>query len=70
MKKDELKEWQTTSAEYKIAGVLMMDKISFSYSEENGIIFSAPQFYVDKLIDRLIFSYGCKKRPVINCIND
>lgn len=69
MKKDELKEWQATSAELKIAGVLMLDKIPFSYSEE-GLVFSAPEWYVEKLIDRLINSYGCSKRPIINCLND
>lgn len=63
---DEIKEWQSFSAMYKIAGVLMLDKIPFTYSEEDGIVFTAPAFYVENLKHRLVYAYGCKKRPIIN----
>lgn len=46
---DEIKEWQTQSVKHKVAGVLMMDGVSFRYDEENGITFTAPEFYVEKL---------------------
>ena len=41
---DEIKEWQTQSVKHKVAYVLMMDGISFRYTEETGIVFSAPDF--------------------------
>ena len=39
---EEIKEWQTQSVKHKVAYVLMMDGISFRYTEETGIVFSAP----------------------------
>ncbi len=39
---DEIKEWQTQSVKHKVAGVLMMDGVSFRYDEENGITFTVP----------------------------
>ena len=42
---EEIKEWQTQSVKHKVAYVLMMDGISFRYTEETGIVFSAPDFY-------------------------
>lgn len=62
---DEIKEWQAFSAMHQIAGVLMLDEIPFSYSEENGIMFTAPDFYVEKLKDRLVYAHGCSVRPII-----
>ena len=47
---EEIKEWQTQSVKHKVAYVLMMDGISFRYTEETGIVFSAPDFYVKNLI--------------------
>ena len=43
---DEIKEWQTQSVKHMVAGVLMMDGVSFRYDEENGITFTVPEFYV------------------------
>ncbi len=63
-KSDEIKVWQTQSAEHKVAGVLMLDKVSFSWSEEDGLVFTAPGWHVEKLGYRLITAYGCRKRPV------
>ncbi len=51
---DEIKEWQTQSVKHKVAFVLMMDGVSFSYTEEDGIVFTAPDFYVENLIRRLL----------------
>ena len=62
---DELKEWQTHSVKHKVAFVLMMDGVSFSYDVENGITFTAPDFYVEKLKDRLVYAHGCSVRPFI-----
>lgn len=66
---DEIKEWQTHSVKLKVAAVLILDGVSFSYNEENGIMFTAPDFYVESLKERLICAYGCSKRPIINEIN-
>lgn len=35
---DEIKEWQTHSVKHKVAFVLILDGVSFSYDEENGIV--------------------------------
>lgn len=58
---DEIKEWQTQSVKHKVAFVLMMDGVSFSYTEEDGIVFTAPDFYVENLIRRLMCAHGCWK---------
>lgn len=63
---DEIKTWQTHSAKHKVAFVLMMDGTSFSYTEEDGIVFTAPDFYVEKLIHRLVCAHGCSLKPIIN----
>ena len=42
MNDNELKEWQTQSVKHKVAMVLIMDGVSFSYTEEDGIVFTAP----------------------------
>lgn len=62
---DEIKEWQAFSAMHQIAGVLILDKIPFSYTEEDGIMFTAPDFYVEKLKQRLVCAYGCRHYPEI-----
>lgn len=66
---DEIKEWQTQSVKHKVAGVLMMDGVSFRYDEENGITFTAPESYVKKLKYRLVTVFGCSVKPIINEIN-
>lgn len=61
---NEIKEWQTQSVKHKVAFVLITDGISFSYTEEGGIVFSAPDFYVEKLAYRLMTAYGCSMKPI------
>lgn len=61
----EIKEWKTQSVKHKIAAVLIMDGVSFSYNEEDGIVFTAPEFYVENLIRRLMNSYGVSVKPII-----
>lgn len=63
---DELKEWRTHSAKHKVSFILMVDGISFSFDEENGITFTAPEWYVNKMIERLATVYGCSVKPIIN----
>ncbi len=62
----EIKEWKTHSVKHKIATVLIMDGVSFSYNEDDGIIFTAPEFYVKNLIRRLTNCYGVSLKPIIN----
>lgn len=62
---EDIKEWRTQSVKHTIAAVLIMEKVPFSYDEENGIMFTAPESYVDRLIVKLITSFGCRTRPVI-----
>lgn len=66
MTENEIKTWQTQSVKHKVATVLMMDGTSFSYDEENGIVFTAPDFYVKNLVRRLTNAYGCSVKPIIN----
>ncbi len=66
MNDSELKEWQTQSVKHKVAMVLIMDGVSLSYTAEDGIVFTAPDFYVTKLVRRLMSCYGCSVRPIIN----
>ena len=63
---DEIKVWQTLSAKQKVASVLIADGVSFSYTMDDGIVFSAPESYVKKLIRRLVYAYGCSVEPIIN----
>lgn len=58
MSEDEIKTWQTHSVKHKVAFVLMMDGTAFRSDEENGIVFTAPEFYVQNLIHRLIYAHG------------
>lgn len=62
---DEIKEWKTQSVKHKVAMLLIMDGISFSYNEEDGIVFSAPEFYVERMKERLVNCYGCSLNPII-----
>lgn len=61
-----IKEWKTQSVKHKVATVLITDGVSFSYNEEDGIVFTAPEFYVEKLIRRLMNYYGVSLKPIIN----
>lgn len=63
---NDLKEYQTKSAKAKVAMVLMMDGVSFSFTEEDGIVFTAPEEYVTRLAERLVNCYGCETRPTFN----
>ena len=60
-----IKEWKTQSVKHKVATLLIVDGVSFSYNEEDGIVFTAPEFYVKNMIRRLMNSYGVSLRPII-----
>jgi len=62
---EDIKVWQARSAWQKVASVLIMEGVSFRYDEENGITFTAPDFYVEKLKERLVYAHGCSVRPII-----
>lgn len=63
---DEVKIWQTQSVKHKVAMVLIIDGVSFSYTENEGIVFSGTTSYVQKLKERLMKSYGVSLEPIIN----
>jgi len=63
---DEIKEWQVQNNRLKVANLLMQDGVSFSYNEESGIVFSAPESYVKKLILCLMACYVCRVKSIIN----
>lgn len=62
---EEIKEWKTQSVKDKIAHLLMLDCVSFSYNEKDGIVFTAPTAYVERIKRELMTCYGCKKEPEI-----
>ena len=62
---DEIKEWQVLTHRSKACGYLMLCDRSFSYSEENGLIFTAPDFFVEKMKRSLNISYGCRNIKII-----
>ena len=63
---DEIKEWKTQSVKHKVAMLLIMDGISFRYNEEDGIVFTAPESYVERMKERLMnYCYGCSLKPII-----
>lgn len=62
---DEIKVWKTQSVKHKVSGVLIMDGVSFSYTEEDGIVFTAPESYVKRLVYRLQVVFGCSIKPII-----
>lgn len=63
---DEIKEWQVQNNRLKVTNLLMLDGVSFSYNKENGIVFSAPDSYVNKMIHIQRNCYGCSTKPIIN----
>lgn len=64
--KDEIKTWQTQSYKKKVALYLIVDGVSFSFNEEDGIVFAAPEFYIKKMQRQLVMIYDCPTKPVIN----
>lgn len=56
---DEIKEWQALNYRTAVCAYLMLYKVSFSYNEEYGLIFTAPEFLVEKMKRSLKISYGC-----------
>lgn len=62
---DKIKKWKTQNVKHKIAMLLIMDGISFNYNESDGIVFSAPETYVEKMKERLVNCYGCSLKPII-----
>lgn len=63
---DEVKNWQTQSIKHKVALVLIIDGVSFSYKEDEGIVFPGTASYVQKLKERLMKCYGVSLEPIIN----
>lgn len=53
---EEIKVWQTQSVKHKVAMLLIMD----------GIVFTAPESYVKRMVQRLMNCYGCSLKPIIN----
>ena len=62
---DEIKEWKTQDVKHKVAMLLIMDGISFRYNEDEGIVFTAPGSYVERMKERLMNCYGCSLKPII-----
>ncbi len=57
---DEIKEWEAQNYRAKVCSYLMLHKVAFSYSEETGLVFTAPDLFVEEMLYRLKVSYGCR----------
>ncbi len=58
---DEIKEWRAENYRQVVCFYLMLQKVAFSYSEETGLVFTAPDFFVENMRYSLRLSYGCDK---------
>ncbi|MCM1380135.1 MAG: hypothetical protein NC044_09415 [Prevotella sp.] len=58
---DEIKHWEALNYRANVCAYLMMHEVSFSYSDEDGLTFSAPVFFVCQMKRSLRNSYGCEK---------
>ncbi len=58
---DEIKEWKAENYRGTVCSYLMMQKVAFSYNEETGLVFTAPDFFVENMLRSLRTSYGCNK---------
>lgn len=65
---DEIKEWQALNYRTKVCNYLMLYSVAFSYSEENGLVFTAPGSFVDKMTHDLKVAYGCGKISIVETI--
>lgn len=61
---DEIKEWKTQSVKHKVAMLLIMDGVSFRYTEDEGIVFTAPESYIRRFTERLVTCYRCSVKPI------
>ncbi len=58
---DEIKEWQAPNYRTTVCNYLMLHNVAFSFSEESGLVFTAPDFFVKNMRYSLKVSYGCDK---------
>ncbi len=58
---DEIKEWQAPNYRTAVCSYLMLHNVAFSFCEESGLVFTAPDFFVKNMRYSLKVSYGCDK---------
>ncbi len=56
-----IKEWQAPNYRTTVCNYLMLHNVAFSFSEESGLVFTAPDFFVKNMLYSLKVSYGCRK---------
>lgn len=64
--KSEIKVWKTQTAEIYICRLLMMHGISFRYTEEEGIVFTAPEAFLKEMTRQIKTAYGYKKQLIFD----
>lgn len=64
-KMEKIKSWKTQSVKHKVAMVLILDGINFSFNSKDGIVFAAPESYVERMKYRMVTCYGCSLKPII-----
>lgn len=63
-KMEKIKSWKTQSVKHKVAMVLILDGINFSFNSKDGIVFAAPESYVERMKYRMVTCYGCSLKPI------
>lgn len=62
---DEIKEWQVQNYRTKACNYLMLYKVAFSFNDEDGLTFTAPLSFVNKMTYSLKVAYGCGEINII-----
>lgn len=60
-----IKEFRVLNYRTKVCNYLMLHNVAFSFSEENGLAFTAPGDFVKKMTYDLRVAYGCEKINII-----
>lgn len=60
-----IKEFKVLNYGSTVCHYLMLHKVAFSFCEEDGLIFAAPEYFVEKMTYALRVAYGCKKINII-----
>lgn len=58
---DEIKEWKAENYLNTVCHYLLREHVAFSYSEERGLVFTAPVSFVCSMRYNLQVAYACGK---------
>lgn len=61
--KDEIKIWKTNNLNMLVCRFMISQGIAFRYTEEEGIVFTAPESFIGYMTMKLKQSYGSTLNP-------